>query len=112
MMAIEITKPEQILGQRVKLRFDMYKPDNWIYRYGHNWPGFEFGIVVEIQSWHQDRRKRIDRVNQVGLNLYNRVGHLYVHSNRAGIPQVAIVGFATNELILIREDGSYGDDLL
>jgi hypothetical protein len=111
-MPIEITKPEQILGRQVKLRFDMYKPENWIYQYGFDWPGYEFGFVMEIQSWFTDRGKCIDRINRVGLNLYNRAGQLYVHNGRVGIPQITVISFTTNELTLIGADGRLGDDLI
>jgi hypothetical protein len=111
-MALEITKPEQILGRQVKLRIDQYKPDNWVQRFGWDWPGYELDIVVEIQGWLLDRRRRIDRVNKVGLAMYNRFGHLYTHNGRFEIPQLAVVGFSTNELTLIRADGRIQDDLL
>jgi hypothetical protein len=108
-MAIAILKAEDILGKSVRLK-EPYKPDYWAMRYGLDFPGYEHGVVVQVLSWHTDRRHG-KYVQRVSLHLFDRLGHLYLLGNRSGVPLPAFVDFATEELILCRADMTVGEDL-
>lgn len=95
------------LGDLVRLKHP-YRPSEWVYRQAKDWPGFEWGIVVEIVATQFTVNgaaygpATVPRT--VSLHLYDRQGQLYIEPQlqQAGILIPTYVDFHLSEVQLYK----------
>ena len=100
----------KLLGKRVKLE-QPYRPEEDVLKYGKDWTGYEFGIVVEIISHEFDactalrvRQLRQQRPRNVSLHLFDRWGRLYLCGVRDEIPIPGFVDFHIDEFLICEDN--------
>jgi hypothetical protein len=95
----------QLLGKRVKLT-KPYRPEEDGWKYGKDWIGYEFSIIVEIISHEYDRQLRQTRPRNVSLHLFDQEGRLYVIGKRDTTPIPGFVDFHVTEFVLCLDNMS------
>jgi len=94
------------VGDLVKVKAP-YRPEEWVRQKPDGWPGFEYGIVVEVTSTQMrinGNRYRQKTPRNVALHLYDATGQLMVHPEYivAGLLVPSYVDFHLSELVLYK----------
>lgn len=97
----------EMLGKRIKLN-ESYKPEEYVFEYGREWSGFEYGIITEIISHEFDREMRREQVKNVSAHLFDREGRLYLCGKReegkSSVPVPTFVDFHISEFMILTDN--------